>query len=146
VGSNTEAYSGAKANTLFAEFIHQLRAHNARRKPRKILHCSRVSILEYSDSDRRHSIRSRCELASGRESIGHESLEQDRVQIRAREIDGSGVSCRPRANYDLERIGASLGRLDALTYDFGVHFRALFDGHGRMMLVLETELDQEGSG
>ena len=50
-----------------------------------------------------HTIGSRGQLTTGSKTVGHETLEEDRLEIGPSQVDGGGVSCRSRADDDLWR-------------------------------------------
>jgi len=40
-------------------------------------------------------------LTAGGKTVGHETLEEDRLEVGPGQVDGGGVSCRSRADDDL---------------------------------------------
>ena len=51
----------------------------------------------------RRTISRRGELTAGSEAVGHEALEEDRVEVGTRKVDGGGVASRSRTNDHLYR-------------------------------------------
>ena len=58
-------------------------------------------VLGMINRQERRTIGRRGELTAGSEAVGHEALEEDRVEVRTSEVDGGGVPCRSRADDDL---------------------------------------------
>lgn len=68
------------------------------------------------------------ELTTGSETVRHETLEEDGVEVGTTEIDGSGVSCRTRADDDLHESLCEclwLHMVQGITNHFRVHLLAL---------------------
>lgn len=51
-----------------------------------------------------HTVCCSGQLTAGCEAVCHEPFKEDRVEIRSREVDGCGVSCRSGADNNLHMI------------------------------------------
>lgn len=45
------------------------------------------------------------QLAAGGKTVGHETLKKHRLEVGSSQVDGGGMSCRSRADDNLEKKG-----------------------------------------
>jgi len=50
-----------------------------------------------------------CQLAPGCETVCHETLEKDGLEVGPSQVDGRSVSCRSRADDDLGEVRSKMG-------------------------------------
>ena len=71
------------------------------------------------------------QLTTCSETVGHETFEENRLEVGPSQVDCGGVPCRSRTDDDLgrEKIikngwGDQVEESEEKTYDFGMHLRA----------------------
>jgi len=107
----------AEPEGLCAELVHEFGAEDTSREAREVLNCGSSEYGQGLVKAETHTISGCGQLTPSGEPICHETLEKNRLEVSPSQVDGCGVSCRSRADDDLDirsKIGGRIERRDNL--------------------------------